>query len=126
MALYSGITGAVKVGGKEVCMATFTVDITASMGEAACLGAEFKKRKAGINSWTASFDGPVDFSTQDAQDVMDILLGTDKAVFIFELSRSVYFTGTGIVESVAITHDAENIATISGSVKGSGALVPTT
>ncbi len=131
MALYSGVVGALKVkkgtAGTDntACVATFTIDISASIGEAACLGQEFKKKAAGIKDWTASFDGPADFSDAGQKDLLDAVIAGDEIEATFELDATTYLKGSGFLESFSISHDAEGIATVSGGISGNGALTPT-
>lgn len=130
MALYSGITGALKVkrgAGSQTpaCVATFTLNITKSIGESACLGKSWVDAEAGIKDWNASFDGSADFSVTGNKDLMTAIINGEEIEAVFELDDENFFKGDGYLESYSVSHDAEGIATVSGSIVGNGEIETT-
>lgn len=142
--MYTGLTGLVKVGGNKVAyISNWSVEDTMDIIEITELGEKSKKKKAGLQSWSASADGAVSFvndineATPDAGDYTE---SSQKKLFeakhdnekigielyLNDGSNSkdkIYFVGNGYIESLSVDLSAEDKGNISISINGNGELL---
>lgn len=121
---YKGLAGSVKAGATPAVIghiSGWNLNLTRDINEMVSFGDEYKEKVAGIKDWTADCDGYADFSTGGGQDALLTAYEAGTALlFNFHLNATKYFEGSGIIESLEITMDAEGVAEISISVSGSG------
>ena len=124
MALYSGVTGKIKIGEKDILHATgFNVDISKDIHEIVSFGSEYKEKLAGVKDWSGGLDGAADFATSAGQkDLFDAFESGEIVECIFYLNAGTFFSGTALIESLGVTHAADGTAEVSISLAGSDAV----
>lgn len=130
MALYTGITGKIKVDGKEILhSSSFSVDVSKDIHEIISFGREYKEKQAGIKDWSATLDGAADFASASGQrDLLEAFESGEEVTAVFYLNEGTFLNGTALVESLSISHAADGTAEVNASFAGSDAVslsVPT-
>lgn len=142
--MYTGLTGSISIDSnvttgtpvpKPVAyISNWSIEDTTDVIEITELGKEWKNKKAGLQSWSASADGAIVFETDitktghkdlfnakhNRQKVQVKLFLNDKT--ITGSVEDVYFLGNGYIESLSVDLSAEDKGNISISVSGSGEL----
>lgn len=123
--IYSGKTGTISVGGKDVAhMGTWSLSIDQDIHEVASFGNRYMEKVATILDWSADADGTADFETASGQkDIYDALISGELVELKLMLDETTGFSGQALVESFSVDHDAEGAAEVSISLSGSGAVV---
>ena len=122
--MYTGLTGKIKIAGQEIVyISNFSVEETTDVIEITQLGEKYKEKKAGLQSWSASADGTVDFGSTSNQAALFAAKhnGTEVACE-FYLDTGVFFSGSGIIESLSVDLSAGDKGNISISISGSDEL----
>ena len=141
--MYTGLTGAIKInpnfdesGSTPKTLAyisNWSIEDTMDVIEITELGSDSKKKKAGLQSWSASADGSVVFETESTRTTHNELFEAkhNRRKIQIELylhdgtngKDKVYFKGNGYIESLSVDLSAEDKGNISISVSGSGELL---
>ena len=127
MATHSGSEGTVKIGSATLGeIRSYTIESTGETIEDSTMGDAARTYKAGLTTFTASFE--VYFDEQDgAQQAVEA--GSSITFSIYpegETAGDTYYTGSGIVTGRSITASFDGMVEMSLSVQGSGALTETT
>lgn len=127
MATHSGSEGTVKIGSATLGeIRSYTIESTGETIEDSTMGDVARTYKAGLTTFTASFE--VYFDEQDgAQQAVEA--GSSITFSIYpegETAGDTYYTGSGIVTGRSITASFDGMVEMSLSVQGSGALTETT
>lgn len=127
MALYTGLTGYIKNGAASILhMSSWELELSAEIIEVVSFGNAYKEKVPSIKNWSATADGAADFATGSGQKALvDAFEAGTLLTFGFGISPTVYFTGTGYIESLTITDEADGNVTVSISVAGSNSVVLT-
>ena len=132
MALYSGVTGNIKItpeGGTAttlVHMSNWSVEVSKDIIEVVSFGNTYKEKVPSIKDWSASSDGTTDFASAGGQAMLLEAFENGKPVeAAFYLNDTTFFTGTAFIESLSIELAADGASTISISLAGSNAVVLT-
>lgn len=131
--MYSGLLGKLMIESKEIgYISNWSVEDTTDVIEITQLGKEYKEKKAGLQSWSASADGAVDFTSTSGQVELFTAkhAGTkvkcDFYLYIKSGKPSVFFSGYGYIESLSVDLSAEDKGNISISISGTGKLISPT
>lgn len=128
MALYTGVTGYIKVGenasAKAIAhMSSWEVELSKDIIEVVSFGNSYKEKVPSIKDWSASCDGAVDFTTESGQkQLVDAFENGTLLTFGFGITESIFMEGTGYIESLTITDEADGNVSLSMSVAGSNAI----
>ena len=127
MATHSGSEGTVKIGSATLGeIRSYSIESTGETIEDSTMGDVARTYKAGLTTFTASFE--VYFDEQDgAQQAVEA--GSSITFSIYpegETAGDTYYTGSGIVTGRSITASFDGMVEMSLSVQGSGALTETT
>lgn len=125
MALYTGVTGYIKVGTTQLAhMSNWSLELSKEILEVISFGNTYKEKVPSIKDWSASSDGSADFNTTDGQKMLvDAFEDGTLLTFGFGLDEDTFFEGTGYIESLTIEDAADGKADISVSVAGSNGVV---
>ena len=127
MATHSGSEGTVKIGSATLGeIRSYTIESTGETIEDSTMGDVARTYKAGLTTFTASFEVYFD-ETDTAQNAVDA--GTSITFSVYpegETAGDTYYTGSGIVTGRSITASFDGMVEMSLSVQGSGALTETT
>lgn len=129
MALYTGVTGYIKIGeGVSAAtiahMSSWEVELTKEMVEVVSFGNDYKEKIPSIKDWSATADGAADFEAASGQaDLIDAFESGDLLTFGFGIDADTYMEGTGYIESLSISNEADGNVSISMSVAGSNAIM---
>ena len=133
--MYTGITGKLSIGGKDIAyISNWSVEDTTDMIEVTRLGVKFKEKMPGLQGWSGSADGAVEFAQVKSDG--DTLIASNQAtlfkakrdgeevncIFYLDVAKDVKFSGKGIIESLSIDLSAEDKGNISISISGIGKL----
>ena len=132
--MYTGLTGKVKIGKGTAAyiayISNWSVEDTSDIIEFAELGKPFKKKAAGLQTWSASADGAVEFTSDAHTLLFDAKHKGDKVLVELYLNDgqlqaadTMFFKGYGYIESLSVDLSAEDKGNISISINGSGELV---
>lgn len=127
MATHTGSEGTVKIGSDTLGeIRSYTVESTGETIEDSSMGDSARTYKAGLTTFTASFE--VYFDEADtAQNAVDA--GSSITFSVYpegDTAGDTYYTGSGIVTGRSITASFDGMVEMSLSVQGSGALTETT
>lgn len=131
MALYTGVTGYIKLGEKASAkkmahMSSWEVELSKDIIEVVSFGNSYKEKVPSIKDWSASCDGAVDFDTDAGQrDLVDAFEKGTLLTFGFGITDEIFMEGTGYIESLTITDEADGNVSLSISVAGSNAITLT-
>jgi len=128
--MYTGVTGAVKIGkGTAATVAyisNWSIEDSSDIIEITKLGSKYKEKAVGMQSWSASADGAVDFTDGSQTALFAAKHNGDEVNCNFYLdttaNKEVFFTGKGFIESLSVDLSAEDKGNISISISGNGAL----
>ena len=129
--LYTGVTGYIKLGESASAktlahMSSWEVELSKDIIEVVSFGNDYKEKVPSIKDWSASADGAVDFSTESGQkELLDAFENGTLLTFGFGITDTIFMEGTGYIESLTITDEADGNVTISISVAGSNAITLT-
>lgn len=127
--LYTGLTGYIKTGvsPSQVTLAHMSgweIELSSEMAEVVSFGNSYKEKVPTIKDWTASVDGAADFATASGQAALVTAFENGTLLtFGFGLDATTYFEGTGYIDSLSVSNEADGNVTISISVSGSNAIV---
>lgn len=127
--LYTGLTGYIKTGitPSQVTiahMSSWEVELSAEIIEVVSFGNSYKEKVPSIKDWSATVDGAADFATLSGQKALvDAFEAGTLLTFGFGLTATDFMVGTGYIESLTITDEADGNVTISMSVAGSNAVI---
>ncbi len=130
MALYSGKTGYIKLGGSAsggkliAHMSSFSLDLSTNIIEAVSFGNTYKEKIPGIMDWSASADGNCDFANESGQ--ADLVNAYEKGNLVtigLGITEEIFFEGTAYIESLTIDNSSEDSPTVSISFAGSNAII---
>jgi predicted secreted protein len=130
--LYTGVTGYIKVGsgvsGKALAhMSSWEVELSKDIIEVVSFGNDYKEKVPSIKDWSASADGAVDFATDSGQkELINAFEDGTLLTFGFGITETIFMEGTGYIESLTITDEADGNVSLSISVAGSNAITLTT
>jgi hypothetical protein len=127
MATHTGSEGTVKIGSDTLGeIRSYTVESTGETIEDSSMGDSARTYKAGLTTFTASFEVYFD-ETDTAQNAVDAGSSITFSVYPEGAdSGDTYYTGSGIVTGRSITATFDGMVEMSLSVQGSGALTETT
>lgn len=127
MATHTGSEGTVKIGSDTLGeIRSYTVESTGETIEDSSMGDTARTYKAGLTTFTASFEVYFD-ETDTAQNAVDAGSSITFSVYPEGAdSGDTYYTGSGIVTGRSITASFDGMVEMSLSVQGSGALTETT
>lgn len=127
MATHTGSEGTVKIGSDTLGeIRSYTVESTGETIEDSSMGDSARTYKAGLTTFTASFEVYFD-ETDTAQNAVDAGSSITFSVYPEGAdSGDTYYTGSGIVTGRSITASFDGMVEMSLSVQGSGALTETT
>ena len=132
--MYTGLTGKVEIvttgtgaySGTVAYISNWSVEDTSDIIEMTELGQGFKKKKAGLQSWSASADGAVVFSDNGQKTLFAAKHAGTRVTCKFYLDKTtgseVLFSGDGYIESLSVDLSAEDKGNISISISGDGEL----
>lgn len=127
MATHTGSEGTVKIGSDTLGeIRSYTVESTGETIEDSSMGDAARTYKAGLTTFTASFEVYFD-ETDTAQNAVDA--GSSITFSVYpegDTAGDTYYTGSGIVTGRSITATFDGMVEMSLSVQGSGALTETT
>lgn len=127
MATHTGSDGTVKIGSDTLGeIRSYTVESTGETIEDSSMGDAARTYKAGLTTFTASFEVYFD-ETDTAQNAVDA--GSSITFSVYpegDTAGDTYYTGSGIVTGRSITASFDGMVEMSLSVQGSGALTETT
>jgi len=127
MATHTGSEGTVKIGSDTLGeIRSYTVESTGETIEDSSMGDAARTYKAGLTTFTASFEVYFD-ETDTAQNAVDA--GSSVTFSVYPEGADAgdtYYTGSGIVTGRSITATFDGMVEMSLSVQGSGALTETT
>ncbi|MPW25947.1 hypothetical protein GC105_09105 [Alkalibaculum sp. M08DMB] len=123
MALYSGVTGKISIGGNDIVhLANWSVELTKDITEVVSFGNDYKEKIPSIKDWTASADGAADFEEDGGQKELHAAFESGAPLqSSFYLDETTFLSGTCYIESLSISHAADGSAEIDISLAGSGA-----
>jgi len=135
--MYTGLTGALKVGNRKVAyISGWSIEDTSEIIETTKVGQSHKEAFAGRQSWSASADGVIVFavpvdgmnefdSTGQAELFKAKYDGTpvELSLYLDVVSeKKTCFFGKGYIESLSVDSSSGQAAKISISIKGTGRL----
>ena len=137
--MYTGVTGKVTVGGTTLAyISNWSIEDTTEIIEVARLGSPFKHKEAGLQSWSASADGAVEFAANSGHAALFTAKRNGTPVqceFFLTDGRTsinvptpnnnqaaVRFVGSGLIESLSVELLAEDKGNIAISIAGIGGL----
>lgn len=125
--LYTGVTGYIKVGSTTIAhMSSWEVELSKEIIEVVSFGNDYKEKVPSIKDWSASADGAADFDTSSGQaDLVTAFEDGTLLTFGFGITETTFFEGTGYIESLSITNEADGNVSLSISVAGSNAITLT-
>lgn len=128
MATETSANGVIKVGSDAVAEITgYSVTYTSDTTEDTVIGDSARTYKATLKSYTASIDAMWDQTDADGQLALNV--GSEITYSVYpsgETSGDTYFTGTGIITSMAVSGSVGEMITASFEVQGSGDLTEST
>ncbi|MCL2797034.1 MAG: hypothetical protein FWD58_03145 [Firmicutes bacterium] len=118
--MYTGLTGKIEIASVEVAyISNWSVEDTVELIEVPVLGERTKGKISGLRGWTASADGALEFSGDGSHAALfDAMHNGTKVECKFYLNTTLYFKGTGMIESLSIDLSAEDKGNISISISG--------
>lgn len=131
MALYTGVTGYIKFGSgvanQDVAhMSTWEVELSKEIVEVVSFGRSYKEKVPSIKDWSASAEGAADFDAGAGQaDLLEAFETGELLTFGFGITPEIFIEGTGYIESLTISDEADGNVSVSISVAGSDAVVLT-
>lgn len=127
MATHTGSEGTVKIGSDQLAeVRSYTIESSGETIEDTAMGDAARTYKAGLTTFTASFEVYFD-ETDTAQGAVDAGASITFSVYPEgETAGDTYYTGSGIVTGRSITASFDGMVEMSLSVQGSGALTETT
>jgi hypothetical protein len=127
MATHTGSEGTVKIGSDTLGeIRSYTIESSGETIEDTTMGDAARTYKAGLTTFTASFEVYFD-ETDTAQNAVDAGASITFSVYPEgETAGDTYYTGSGIVTGRSITASFDGMVEMSLSVQGSGALTETT
>lgn len=129
MAIYTGVTGKISIkkgegSAKDIAhMNNFSVELTKEIVSVPSFGRDTREKAPGIKDWTASAEGTADFDEGSNQ--RDLVQAYEDGTMVeatFYLAEGVFMQGDALIESLSISHSAENQADISINLSGSGSV----
>ena len=132
--MYTGIMGKVILTSQNIVATTpvvayisnWSVEDTADIIEVVQLGKKFKERIPGLQSWSASADGAVEFSASSGQVALFVAKRAGAEINCeFYLDDGTKFSGKGLIESLSVDLSEEDKGNISISISGKGPLTLT-
>ena len=127
MATHTGSEGTVKIGSDQLGeIRSYTIESTGETIEDTTMGDSARTYKAGLTTFSASFE--VFFDEADtAQNAVDAGATITFSVYPEgETAGDTYYTGSGIVTGRSITGSFDGMVEMALSVQGTGALTETT
>lgn len=127
MALYTGLTGYIKNGTNTIAhMSSWEVELSKDIIEVVSFGNDYKEKTPSIKDWSATADGAADFEATSGQAALVTAFEDGTLLtFGFGITSTIYFEGTGYIESLTVTDEADGNVTISISIAGSDAVTLT-
>jgi len=124
MATETSANGVIKVGSDAVAEVTgYSITYTSDTVEDSVIGDSARTYKATLKSYTASIDAMWDQTDTNGQLALNV--GDNISYSLFpsgETSGDIYFTGSGIVTSLAISGSVGEMISATFEVQGSGDL----
>ena len=127
MATHTGSEGTVKIGSDQLAeVRSYTIESSGETIEDTTLGDSARTYKAGLTTFTASFEVFFD-ETDTAQNAVDAGATITFSVYPEgDTAGDTYYTGSGIVTGRSITGSFDGMVEMALSVQGTGALTETT
>lgn len=127
MATHTGSEGTVKIGSDTLGeIRSYTIESSGETIEDTTMGDSARTYKAGLTTFTASFEVYFD-ETDTAQGAVDAGASITFSVYPEgDTAGDTYYTGSGIVTGRSITASFDGMVEMSLSVQGTGALTETT
>ena len=127
MATHTGSEGTVKIGSDTLGeIRSYTIESSGETIEDTTMGDAARTYKAGLTTFTASFEVYFD-ETDTAQGAVDAGASITFSVYPEgDTAGDTYYTGSGIVTGRSITASFDGMVEMSLSVQGTGALTETT
>ena len=128
MANHTGSEGTVKVGSNTIAeIRSFSIDETHDAIEDTALGDTTRSFKTGLKSWSGTIECYWDETDTNGQGALDV--GASITLNLYPEGNevgSIYFSGTCLISSKAISSSMDGMVEASYGVQGSGALTETT
>lgn len=127
--LYTGVTGFIKFGEAAATdaiahMSSWEVELSKDMVEVVSFGNDYKEKVPSIKDWSASAEGAADFDAASGQaELVAAFEAGTLLTFGFGITDTLIFVGTGYIESLTISNEADGNVSLSISVAGSDAIV---
>jgi len=127
MATHTGSEGTVKIGSDQLAeVRSYTIESSGETIEDTTMGDSARTYKAGLTTFTASFEVFFD-ETDTAQNAVDAGATITFSVYPEgDTAGDTYYTGSGIVTGRSITGSFDGMVEMALSVQGTGALTETT
>ena len=127
MATHTGSEGTVKIGSDQLAeIRSYTIESSGETIEDTTMGDSARTYKAGLTTFTASFEVYFD-ETDTAQNAVDAGASITFSVYPEgDTAGDTYYTGSGIVTGRSITASFDGMVEMSLTVQGTGALTETT
>jgi hypothetical protein len=127
MATHTGSEGTVKIGSDQLAeVRSYTIESSGETIEDTAMGDAARTYKAGLTTFTASFEVYFD-ETDTAQNAVDAGATITFSVYPEgDTAGDTYYTGSGIVTGRSITASFDGMVEMSLTVQGTGALTETT
>lgn len=124
---HTGSEGTVKIGSDILAeIRSYTIESSGETIEDTTMGDSARTYKAGLTTFTASFEVYFD-ETDTAQNAVDAGASITFSVYPEgDTAGDTYYTGSGIVTGRSITASFDGMVEMSLSVQGTGALTETT
>lgn len=122
---YSGLTARVQLNGVTIgYINSVDLNIEKDIAEVLQFGAQYKEKLPTIKNWTASSEGTVAFASGESQHKLYQAFESGEYVTLtIKLDEGVYFEGSALVSSLAISGSPDDAMTISVEFEGSGAVL---
>jgi hypothetical protein len=133
MSTYQGKSGSMSVGGVTAAqLKSFTLNTTQDLSDTSAMGDNWKSSSPGLAEWKATAQLMLDKTAGTAQaallDSLMVAAPTGAVLaMIFKIDQSANgrnWSGNAYVSDVQIQHGLGNVAMVSVSLQGSGALTP--
>jgi hypothetical protein len=124
MATETSASGVLKVGSTEIAEVTgYSITYTSDTAEDTVMGDSARTYKPTLKSYTASIDCMYDQTDTTGQGALDV--GSEITYSLYpsgETSGDIYYTGSGIITSKAISGSVGEMISATFEVQGSGDL----
>jgi len=126
---FTGLTASISIGATPTVLCYISgVDLTLEREiiEIIAFGMYYKEKVPAIKNWSASVDGTVAFAANNSQEALYNAFDNNTLLDVkISLDTTTYFTGKAYVENLNISVAADDKASLTCDLAGSGAQVLT-